>query len=170
MAQAEVIARWESKPWAGTVDRLIQAANLGATKVADAAPPPTDFDPEGWPSNDPEGPESYYEKRRAHEEAKYAREVTIRVAEAGGIQRTLTAVDDLKRIHDDDLPRIESIDIDVGRYSHTPPSTSCRLARRSGLEVKVTGRDRTWATGVRHEVQEILEPRQPWRLHLWQTA
>ena len=150
MAQETDTARWDLKVWAGTIDQLMRAAALAVQRVADAAPYPSDYDPDAA---------SYdAEKDAMWHSAERARRVEIVVIEDGGFNRSLTAIDDLIDIPDDHLDRVGVIGLEIGGNGYLPPSVSITVSRRDGLETRVCGRNRTWTAGLRHELQDLLEP------------
>lgn len=153
MAQETDSARWDLKVWAGTIDQLVRAAALAAGRVADAAPYPADYD-----ADDRE--QSFdADKHNAWLDAGRARKVGVHIAEDGGFNRALTAIDDLVNIPDDHLNRVGVIDFEIGGTGgYMPPSVKITVSRRDGLETRVCGRNRTWTAGLRHELQDLLEP------------
>lgn len=157
MPQAEDRARLETRPWAGTMDQLTRAARRASERVAEAFPFPEGFDPDptaGQMSTE-EG-RAKYEVQRA---AERARRVEISLLEADGFQRTLTAITDLDDIPDQDVGRIDVLDIEIGGSGYSPTSVSIEVSRFRGLEVKIAGKHRGWTAGLRHELQDILKPR-----------
>jgi hypothetical protein len=152
MAQETDTAKLDQKAWAGTIAQLMRAARLAAGRVADAAPYPEDYNPED--------PDHRYEaeKHSAWLSADRARKVQIVIVEDGGFNRVLTAIDDLVEIPADHLDRVGVIAIEVGGNGYLAPSVSISVARRDGLEIRVCGRNRTWTAGLRHELQDSLEP------------
>ena len=152
MAQETDTARWDRKPWAGTIDQLMRAAKLVAGRVADAAPYPVGYDPE-----DREHPFDA-EKHTEWLDAESARKVQIVIIEDGGFTRALTAIDDLVEIPADHLGQVGVIGIEIGGNGYVAPSVSISVSRRDGLETRICGRNRTWTAGLRHELQDSLEP------------
>jgi hypothetical protein len=152
MAQETDTARWDLKVWAGTMDQLMRAAVLAAQRVADAAPYPSEYD-----RDDPK--QGYdAEKHEIWLNAERARGVQVVVVEDGGFNRALTAIADLSDIPDDHLARIGVIGLEIGGNGYMPPSVAITVSRRDGLETRVCGRNRTWTAGLRHELQDLLEP------------
>jgi hypothetical protein len=86
--------------------------------------------------------------------------VEIGVVEDGGFVRTLTEVDDLADIPADHLDRLGMIDIQIGGNGYRPTSAAIEVSRRDGLAVRLCGADRMWTAGLRHELQDILSPRE----------
>jgi hypothetical protein len=154
MAQETDRASWQVSPWAGTLETLTRAGDLAARRVADAASFPEGYDPE-------DTSQAYdRDKDDAWRRAERAREVEITVLEDQGFTRELTAIEDLDGLVDDRLDTIGVVDMEIGGKGYSAPSVEIAVSRRNGLEVRVAGRDRQWTAGLRHELQEVLHPRE----------
>lgn len=154
MTQKTDHTTWRLKQWAGTLDAVVRAGNLAAQRVAAAAPFPEGYEP--W------GPEQLHvaETVSAARRAERARQVEIAVGEKDGYTRTLTAPSDLGDLAPDRPGNINVIHMEIGGTGWQAPSAEITAARRSGLEVKLAGPDRQWTAGLRHELEEILTPRE----------
>ncbi len=134
------------------MDQLCRAAALCSEKVQSASTYPAGYDGADRRKYDAD-------KHRAWLDAEGAREVRIGVIEQGGFQRALGAIDDLRSWPVEDIARIESIDISIGEgQGWTPVSGKIELGG-SGIEVRLSGRDRMWTAGLRHELEHVLNPR-----------
>jgi hypothetical protein len=156
MAQAHDRAEWRVKPWAGTIQQLRRAAERCREKVASAVPYPVDYEP-GNPDQGYDGA-----KHEQWHAADSARKVSVSVIEHGGFSQQLTDISDLQELEaSDQLDRIEGIEIDVGGIQ---PSAKISASDWRGLDVKLTGPNRSWTAGLRHELEDDLKP--PGRLRL----
>lgn len=152
MAQADDRAKWEIRPWAGTIDQLKRAAQQCEARVAAVLPHPADYDPEA--GDQPFDAEKFSE----WQDAEDARRVVIKIVEADGFSRKLTSIQDLEDLGSDRLDRIDGIDIDIGGGGYTNPSAGITASRDRGLSISLAGPDRTWTAGLRHELESELRP------------
>jgi hypothetical protein len=154
MAQKSDNAQWSLKPWAGTLDQLVRAAALCAERIAEAAPYPP-----GYAREDRDQP---YEADKENEwhDATIARKVQIGVVEHDGFQRALGEIDDLRAWPVEDLSRIKRLDIEIGSGGGYVPMSAKFELGRGGMDIRVSGKHRTWTAGLRHGLNEILAPRE----------
>jgi hypothetical protein len=142
---------WKWPQWAGTPEQLAAAGRLAMKKVRALAPYP-----EGY---DPDAPDRSLGMYKAWLDAENAHYVSISVEDKDGYRGPLVDLDALANFPDRSLDAVTSISVTVGAGILT---VTIRATRISGLSVAISGYERTWTAGLRHELEGVLKP--AWRL------
>jgi hypothetical protein len=148
---------WELSHWAGSPADLVEAVRLAVAKVTALAPYPEGYDPEDREQR------FDAEKAAASRAAETAAKLSISITEHDGYSSELADINELAELPERSFDSITSIAINVGAGPYSAPAVSIRVSRDEGLSVKIHGYERSWTAGLRHQLEEILQPAR--RLH-----